>query len=111
MLTISGFGWSILTEGKTFTSAVPRLIPAFGFILLYFVIFLLPLCYKVREDEEGALPMQEQEKGQMLDGQTDSPDNYSSSLFKSPPGILRSCSSVETLEGRVTGLAVQACSA
>jgi len=90
MLTISGFGWSILTEGKTFTSAVPRLIPAFGFILLYFVIFLLPLCFKMGEDEEGALPMQEQEKGQMLDGKTDSPDNSASSLFKSPPGILRS---------------------
>jgi len=89
MLTVSGFGWSILTDGKAFTSSVPRLFPALGFIVLYLVIFLLPLCYKVGE-EEGDMPMHEKEKGNMLNGQTDSPENSSSSLFASPPGILRS---------------------
>jgi len=92
MLTVSGFGWSILTDGKAFSSMVPRLIPAFGFIVLYLVIFLLPLCYKYKVgEEEGDMPMHEEEKGNMLNGeQTDSPDNSSSSLFKSPTGILRS---------------------
>ena len=89
MLTVSGFGWSILTDGKAFTSTVPRLFPALGFIVLYMVIFLLPLCYKVGE-EEGDMPMHEEEKGNMLNGQTDSSENSSSSLFASPPGILRS---------------------
>jgi len=89
MLTVSGFGWSILTDGKAFASAVPRLIPALGFIVLYLVIFLLPLCCKMGE-EEGDMAMHDQEKGKMVNGQTDSPDNTSSSLFKGPPGILRS---------------------
>ena len=90
MLTVSGFGWSILTEGKAFTSMVPRLIPALGFIVLYLVIFLLPLCYKV-EKREGDMPMHEEEKRNMLDGQQiGSPDNSSLSLFESPTGILRS---------------------
>ena len=88
MLTVSGFGWSILTDGKAFASAVPRLIPALGFIVLYLVIFLLPLCCKMGE-EEGDMAMHDQEKGKMVNGQTDSPDNTSSSLFKGPPGILR----------------------
>ena len=70
----------------------PKLITTLGFIVLYLVIALLPLCCKMRE-EEVDLPLHEQLKdGDMLNRQTESSsaDSGSSSLFKTPPGILRS---------------------
>jgi len=81
MLTVSGFGWAILTDGKAFASTVPRLIPAFGYLLFYLIIFLLPLFCK-KGEEEVDMPMHDQqEKVGMLNGQ-----ETASSLFKSPPG-------------------------
>ena len=88
MLTASGFAWSVLSQHHEFTSTTPRLISAIGFIILYLVISLLPLCCKVTTEERD-LPLHDQ----MGIGQTDSPppaDSSSSSLFKKPPGILRS---------------------
>ena len=93
MLAASGFVWSILTQGSALFTPTPRLFSVIGFIVLYLVISLLPLCCKVTK-EEADLPLHEQTKennGQ--NGQTDlSPpdDSGSSSLFKMPPGILRS---------------------
>jgi len=93
MLAASGFAWSILTQESAFR-APPKLFSVLGFIVFYLVISLLPLCCKTREEEEeGDLPLHEQGmKGNIQNGQTDSssPDESSfSSLFKAPPGILR----------------------
>ena len=91
MLTASGFGWSILTQIPS-PKMNPKLITTLVFIVLYLVIALLPLCCKMRE-EEVELPLHEQMKdGDMLNRQTElsSDDSGSSSLFKTPPGILRS---------------------
>jgi len=90
ILTASGFGWAILTQESAFT-APPKLFSVFVFVFFYLVISLLPLCCKMREEEEGDMPLHEQ--GNIENGQTDSStpyDNSSSSLFKPPPGILRS---------------------
>ena len=70
------------------------------------------------EEEEGDLPLHEQGmKGNIQNGQTDSSapeDSGSSSLFKAPPGILRSQSianSAKTLGFPLSGPAALACSA
>ena len=117
MLAASGFAWSILTQESAFR-APPKLFSVLGFIVFYLVISLLPLCCKMREEEEeGDLPLHEQGmKGNIQNGQTDSssPDESSfSSLFKAPPGILRSQSnaSAKTLGFPLSGPAAQACSA
>jgi len=96
MLAASGFGWAILTQESAFT-APPKLFSVLGFVVFYLAISLLPLCCKTseeeEEEEEGDLPLHEQGmKGNIQNGQTDSSspdDNSSSSLFKAPPGILR----------------------
>ena len=89
MIIASGFGWSILTDIPS-PKMNPKLITTLGFIVLYLVIALLPLCCKMRE-EEVDLPLHEQLKdGDMLNRQTESSLAGSSSLFKTPPGILRS---------------------
>jgi len=92
MLAASGFGWAILTQESAFT-APPKLLSVLAFIVFYLVISLLPLCCKMREEAEGDLPLHEQEmKGSIQNVQTDSSspeDISSSSLFKAPPGILR----------------------
>ena len=88
MLTASGFAWSVLSQHHEFTSKMPRLISAIGFIIFFLVISLLPLCCKVTTEERD-LPLHDQ----MGNVQTDSSppaDSSSSSLFKKPPGILRS---------------------
>ena len=108
MLTASGFSWSVLSQNQEFTSMTPRLISAIGFIIIYLVISLLPLCCKVTR-EEGDLPLHEQMKENTQHGQLDSSppeDSNSSSLFKTPPGILRSQSTamhagVETSGGHL----------
>ena len=99
MLAASGFGWAILTQESAFT-VPPKLFSVLGFVVFYLAISLLPLCCKTseeeeeEEEEEGDLPLHEQGmKGNIQNGQTDSSspdDNSSSSLFKAPPGILRS---------------------
>jgi len=92
MLAASGFAWSVLSQNDAFTSTVPRLVSVIGFIILYLVISLLPLCCKMTKKEEVDFPLHEQMKENMQNGQTDpSPpgDSSSSSLFVKPPGILR----------------------
>ena len=86
MLTASGFAWSVLSQNHAFAATTE--ISAIGFIIFYLVISLLPLCCKVTMEERD-LPLHEQ----MGNGQTESSppeDSSSSSLFKKPPGILRS---------------------
>ena len=86
MLTASGFAWSVLSQNHAFAATTE--ISAIGFIIFYLVISLLPLCCKVTMEERD-LPLHEH----MGNGRTDSSppaDSSSSSLFKKPPGILRS---------------------
>ena len=89
MIIASGFGWSILTQIPS-PKMNPKLITTLVFIVLYLVIALLPLCCKMRE-EEVDLPLHEQlNDGDMLNRQTELSPTDSGSLFKTPPGILRS---------------------
>jgi len=80
---------SILTQGLSY-GHTSRLFAVIGFIILYLVISFLPLCCKMTKKEEVDFPLHEQMKEN--NGQTESSppeDISSSSLFKMPPGILR----------------------
>ena len=92
MLAASGFAWSVVSQNYGYHLAGPRMISVIGFIILYLVISLLPLCCKVTSREEGDLPLHKEMKENRQNGQTDSSppeDSGFSSLFKAPPGILR----------------------
>jgi len=86
LLVASGFVWTLLTQSST-PRYVPRYFSASASLILYLIVALLPLCYKV-DEEEGELPLHEQGKEGVQNEPTDSPKPLN--LFQSPPGILRS---------------------
>ena len=106
LLVASGFVWTLLTQSST-TRYVPRYFSASASLILYLVVAFLPLCCKVSlslsfshhllfallpfyckvDEEDGKLPLHEQEKEKVQTGATDSSKPLT--LFQSPPGILR----------------------